>query len=339
MKKNIFIILVSSLLILMLIYFYDQKETVLNKEYIDYQKNIYVEYPYFNHPEIDHYINSYLNQYIKDYQALGNPLFIDYDYNEKNDNIELDLYVYSQKNNLVKKEVRKVKIDLTQGAILSNEEVIQASVNYDGYTQKIVDKNKPMIALTFDDGPNQNTARILNILEHYGAKATFFILGTNISGKEKIIERMNNLGMEIGNHMYSHKLLTKMPDQKIQAEIEKVDTLIFDIIGKYPTLIRPSYGTFNRRIKSLMDRPIIIWNVDTLDWKYHNSTRIYNKIMKNVSDGDIILMHDIYSATANSLEKVLPKLLDNGYQLVTVSELLYYKEVEIKKGNVYSNAN
>ncbi len=339
MKKNIFIILVSSLLILMLIYFYDQKETVLNKEYIDYQKNIYVEYPYFNYPEIDHYINSYLNEYIKDYQALGNPLFIDYDYNEKNDNIELDLYVYGQKNNLVKKEVRKVKIDLNQGAILSNEEVIQASLNYDGYTQKIVDKNKPMIALTFDDGPNQNTARILNILEHYGAKATFFILGTNISGKEKIIERMNKLGMEIGNHMYSHKLLTKMSDQKIQAEIEKVDTLIFDIIGKYPTLIRPSYGTFNRRIKSLMDRPIIIWNVDTLDWKYHNSTRIYNKIMKNVSDGDIILMHDIYSATANGLEKVLPKLLDNGYQLVTVSELLYYKEVEIKKGNVYSNAN
>lgn len=339
MKKNIFIILVSTLFILMLIYFYDQKELVLNKEYIDAKRNIYVEYPYFNHSEIDRYINGYLNQYIEDYQLLENFLFIDYDYEEINENIDLKMYIYGELGNLVKREVREVEIDLNQGIILSSEEVCQASLEYDGYVQKIIDKNKPMVALTFDDGPNHNTIRILDILEHYGVKATFFILGTNITEKEEIIEKMNDLGMEIGNHMYSHKLITKLSDEKILSEVERVDTMIFDIIGRYPTLIRPSYGTFNKRIKSLLDRPIIIWNVDTLDWKYHNSNRIYNKIMKNVSDGDIILMHDIYSATANSLEKVIPELLESGYQLVTVSELLYYKGVEMKEGEVYSHAH
>ena len=194
-----------------------------------------------------------------------------------------------------------------------------------------------MIALTFDDGPNHNTSRVLDILEKYNVKGTFFILGCNVDGNEKIIERMHSLGMELGNHMYSHKLLTRLEDEVIIGELKKVDDLVFDIIGEYPTLIRPSYGTFNKRIKGLMDRSIIIWNVDTLDWKYHNSERIAQRVLKDVDDGDIILMHDIYRATANSLEIVIPKLLEDGYQLVTVSELLYYKGVEMKKGEVYSS--
>ena len=89
----------------------------------------------------------------------------------------------------------------------------------------------------------------------------------------------------------------------------------------------------------MIDRPIIIWDIDTLDWKYHNSKRISNNILKKVKDGDIVLMHDIYSATANSLEITIPKLLDEGYSLVTVSELFYYKDIELSQGKVYGNAN
>ena len=88
-----------------------------------------------------------------------------------------------------------------------------------------------------------------------------------------------------------------------------------------------------------MDRPIIIWNIDTLDWKYHSSKNIYKRVIRDISDGDIILMHDIYTATANSLELIIPKLLNDGYQFTTVSELLYYKNKKIEKGRVYSNAN
>ena len=338
MKKNIFLILVSTLFILVLIYLYDEKERVLNQEYRDYLNNISIDYPYFNNGIIDNYLNDYLDSFIKQGSDWGDLLFIDYDYEELEDRIELILYIYQERGNLVQKEIRQMEIDVDDGIILEDKEVMDVVVEYDFYTQKMVDKDSKMVALTFDDGPNYNTTRVLDILEKYGIKATFFILGCNIKGNEKIIERMDKLGMEIGNHMYSHKLLTKLSNDTIKEEVKKVDSLVFDIIERYPTLIRPSYGTVNKRIKKVMNRPIVIWNVDTLDWKYHNSKKIAARVMRDVDDGDIILMHDIYRATANSLEKVIPELLEEGYQFVTVSELLYYKGVEMKAGNVYSFA-
>lgn len=339
MKKNLFIILISTLFILILIYLYDKKEEVINREYRDYENNISVDYPYFNNLVIDNYLNDYLEPFIEQGNDLLDLLFIDYDYEELEDRIELMLYIYKEKGSTVQREIRKMALDVDNGIILENNKVIDASIEYDIYHQTVIDNDKPMIAITFDDGPNHNTNRILDILEKYNAKATFFILGSNIKGNEKTIKRMKELGMEIGNHMYSHKLLTKLEDTKIKSEVEQVDDLIFNIINEYPTLIRPSYGTVNNRIKKIMDRPIIIWNVDTLDWKSHNSKKIANRALKNVSDGDIILMHDIYRATANSLEIIIPKLLEEGYQLVTVSELLYYKEIDTEAGKVYSNAN
>ena len=339
MKKNIFLILISILLILVLFYFYDDKEEILNKEYPDYNNNISIHYPYFNNIVIDNYLNDYLESYIEQGNDLLDLLFIDYDYEEINDRIELMLYIYKEKENTVKKETRKIELDMVNGLVLENRKVIDVVEYYDIYNQTIVDNTNKLIALTFDDGPNHNTSRVLDILEKYNAKATFFILGTNIKGNERIIKRMHNLGMEIGNHMYSHKLLTKLGNNEIKEEIKQVDNLIFDIINEYPTLIRPSYGTVNKKIKSIIDRPIITWNVDTLDWIYHNSKMIANNVLKKVKDGDIILMHDIYRATSNSLETIVPKLLSDGYQLVTVSELLYYKGIDTKLGGVYNNAN
>lgn len=337
MKKNIFLILVATLFILVLFYFYDKREIILNKEYYDYDNNISINYPYFNNIVIDNYLNDYLDSYIEQGNDLIDLLFIDYDYEELDERIDLIFYIYQEKGSVVKKETRKIKLDLINSQVIENSKIIDASIEYDIYNQNIVDNNKPMIALTFDDGPNHNTNRVLDILEKYNVKATFFILGTNIKGNENIIKRMNDLGMEIGNHMYSHKLLTKLEDEKILSEVKEVDNLIFNIINRYPTLIRPSYGTINSRIKKIMDRPIIIWNIDTLDWKYHNSKNIASRVLKKASNGDIILMHDIYRATANSLEIIIPKLLSDGYKLVTVSELLYYNDINMEPGNVYSN--
>lgn len=339
MKKNIFIILISTLFVLMLLYFYDRKEAVLNREYINEKENVYVEYPYFNDSYLDNYLNEYLNGYIQDKRDIHQFLFIDYDYELFQGMLELTMYIYMENGGLVEEEARKFELDLQNHLVTASKRVMQTGLSYDGYRQNMIDLEKPMVALTFDDGPNHNTVKVLDILEHYGVKATFFLLGCNVTGNEKTIQRMNQLGMEIGNHMYSHKLITRLSNDKIQSEVKKVDDLVFDIIGAYPTLIRPSYGTYNNRIKKLMDRPMVIWNVDTLDWKSHNSNQIAKRIFKSVSDGDIILMHDIYSATANSLEIIIPKLLEDGYQFVTVSDLLYYKNIEIKKGQVYSNAN
>lgn len=336
MKRDLFIILVSTLFILTLMYLYDKVEVVLNREYQNITDHVHIEYPYFHNQIIDNYINIYLNNYIE--KNGNNSLFIDYDYTEKKQNIELTIYIYEKNEGIIKEKQKTFSVNLTKGTIQSMEYVKENKV-YDIYYQKIIDKNKPMIALTFDDGPNHNTAKILTTLEKYHIKATFFILGRNIEGNEKVIKKMSDLNMEIGNHMYSHKLLTKLTSDEITKEIKKVDNLIFEITGKNPTLIRPSYGSYNNRIKKIMDRPIIIWNIDTLDWKYHNSKKIYKRVMKSISDGDIILMHDIYNATANSLELIIPELLKEDYQFVTVSELLYYKEKSLEKGKVYSNAN
>ncbi len=340
MKRTIFILLTSTLFILVLLYFYDRREMVLNREYLE-EKQFHIEYPYFDKKGVDDYLEYYLSSYLSE-KKLDEYLFIDYDYYEKDRNqIELLMYIYEENGVIVRENQRGFSIDLNSEEIVVNENIRNVSATkatYDGYRQKIIDPEKPMVALTFDDGPNHNTNKILSILEKYGVKATFFLLGCNITENEKTIQKMNNLGMELGNHMYSHKLLTKLKNDQIKEEIQKVDDLVFQITKRYPTLIRPSYGTYNKRIQSIVDRPIIIWNIDTLDWKYHNSKQIYQRVMKDISDGDIILMHDIYSATTNSLKLIIPKLLKDGYQLVTVSELLYFKGIETKNGQVYSRA-
>ena len=336
MKKYLFLILTTSLTILLLLYFYDEKEKVLNKEYQNI--NTHIEYPYFNNTLIDNYINNYLSNIITNTNYEEN-LFIDYDYYEENEVINLSMYTYKEQGKIVNNNTINFKIDINTNKITTTTTKKKSNIYYDFYKQKLIDKTKPMIALTFDDGPNYNTSKVLDILEKYNVKATFFILGTNIKGNEDIIERMDKLGMEIGNHMYSHKLVTRLKEDQLKGEITKVDTLISDITGKYPTLIRPSYGTYNKKIKKAVDRPIIIWNVDTLDWKSHNSKKISNRLLKNTKNGNIILMHDIYSATANSLEITIPKLLEMGYQLVTVSDLFYYNDKNLTKGSVYGGIN
>ena len=334
MKKNVFLLLLSTLFILILVYFYERRENVLVQYFVQ-DENTYIEYPYFHRREIDQDIMHSLNLYRDgDYDYL----FIDYDYNEECDEGSLTFYIYEEEGIMVRERTKTFLVDLLEGKIEDAENLATVSRYYDVFRGQMVSLEKPMIALTFDDGPNHNTVRVLDILEKYHIRATFFILGSNILGNEATIERMNQLNMEIGNHMYSHKLLTKLKSSEIKEEIKRVDDQIFSIIHRYPTVVRPSYGTFNRRIRSLIDRPIIIWNIDTLDWKYHSSKNIYKRVMKDVSDGDIILMHDIYRATANSLDLIIPKLLDEGYQFVTVSELLYYKDIEIKQGRVYSKA-
>ena len=338
MKKYIFIVLSTIILVAVLLYFYDAREEVLNREYIDDKNNIHIEYPYFNDRVIDSYINNYLELNISD--STDYELFMDYDYTLVNDIVDLYIYTYKEKGNTIKKQVKNMEIDLSSSSVVLDKNIKDVLYNYDYdlYSNKLIDRNKPLVALTFDDGPNANTSRVLDILEKYNVKATFFVLGTNIEGYEDTILRMKELGMEIGNHMYSHKLMTRLTEEEITSEIKKVDDLVFNIINRYPTLIRPSYGTSNKRMLKIIDRPVIIWDIDTLDWKYHNSTRISNKILDKVSDGDIVLMHDIYSATANSLEITIPKLLDKGYQLVTVSELFYLKEKELKAGKIYGRA-
>lgn len=326
MKMRYFLlpVIIISLMVLIV----DNNKEVVNKEVMS--DNLSISYPFFGNDTIDNYISNYLNSYMDEENIL-----IDYDLANFNDNYYLTFYKNIFNDNMVMSDSDSFCINNNFNSI---ERVEEATYEFDFVTNKNVDRDKKFVAITFDDGPNYNTNKVLDILDKYDVSATFFVLGSKIKGNEYILKKMKDSGMEIGNHTFSHLLLTKYKEDKIKKEIDDTSNLIFDVTGNYPKLLRPSYGSFNSKIKKVANMPIIIWDIDTLDWKYHNSKRITNRVVSKVKDGDIILMHDIYSATANALNNIIPELQSRGYVFVTVSELFYYKGITLEDGKVYGYA-
>lgn len=203
--------------------------------------------------------------------------------------------------------------------------------------KRIVDSNKPMIALTFDDGPNKKTTiPILETLKEYDGVGTFFILGNRVSSNVDILEMMIEQGNEIGNHSYSHKELTKLSYEGLREQITNTQDAVLGSTGIEPKLMRPTYGSYNDNLKSSVDMPLILWSIDTLDWKSRNAKKVTDHVLANVKDGDIILMHDIYDSTAEAVKSLVPVLIDKGYQLVTVSELFEARGKDLKAGQIYN---
>ena len=199
-----------------------------------------------------------------------------------------------------------------------------------------IDPSKPMVALTFDDGPSQYTTGILDALEKYKSRATFFQVGYRVNQYRDIVLRIDQLGCEIGNHSYDHALLGSASASKIRKEISVTDARIKAITGKKTVLLRPPYGSIGSSLKQNAGKPMILWSIDTLDWKSQNADKVYQHVMKNVSDGDIILMHDLYSSSRYAAKRIIQELKKRGYQLVTVSELAQYRKVKLLAGERYS---
>lgn len=201
----------------------------------------------------------------------------------------------------------------------------------------VIDSTKPMVAITFDDGPNPNhTNRILDTLACYNARATFFVLGSQAERYPEVLLRMKKLGCQIGNHTYNHPQLTTLSAQNISYQLNKTSEIVANATGTAPTAIRPPYGSYNKSVLSIAGAPLILWSIDTLDWKSRNANSVVNSVLPKVKDGDIILMHDIYSSTATAAETIVPELLARGFQLVTIDELAYYKNMSLSPGSVYS---
>lgn len=318
-------LIIISLMLLVL----DREKSLENKTIFSENKEI--SYPFFGTPEVDNYITNYLNDYIN----IDEEVLIDYDYSKDGALYYLTFYSSIISSNKIKSNTDSLIINTKDNTISKTREVFY---EYDAVQNKVVDTESKMIALTFDDGPNYNTNKILDVLEKYNVPATFFVLGSKIKGNEYILKRMSSDGNEIGNHTYSHLLLTKYDEDTVEEEIESTSKLVFEVTGKYPTLLRPSYGSVNSKIKKKANSPIIIWDIDTLDWKYHNSKKIAKRVINKAKDGDIVLMHDIYSATANALNIIIPELQNKGYTFVTVSELFYYKGITLENGKVYGYA-
>lgn len=199
-----------------------------------------------------------------------------------------------------------------------------------------VDINAPMVALTFDDGPNPDyTKRILDVLNANYSRATFFVVGTNAELYAETLQMISESGSEIGNHSFSHKNFTEIESAEVEKEIDKVNRAVKKATGEKTTVIRPPYGAFNDDVLSQFEEPAILWDVDTEDWDSRNAQKIAENILSEVKDGDVILMHDIYESTAEAVEIIVPKLKELGYQIVTVSELAKYKGKTLEAGKVY----
>ena len=202
-----------------------------------------------------------------------------------------------------------------------------------------IDPKKKMVALTYDDGPyTPVTNQILDVLEEYNGRATFFVVGSRVSTYKDCIKREYKLGCEIGNHTYNHTILTSVGASTIKSEISKTNDAVKKITGQAPTIVRTPGGSVNSTVKANVDYPMFNWSVDTLDWKNRNSSSVVSSVKGNVRDGSIILMHDLYGSTGNATEEIVPWLVKNGYQLVTVSELMAVKGVETKDGQLYTKA-
>ena len=190
-----------------------------------------------------------------------------------------------------------------------------------GVLYRKIDKKKKMVALTYDDGPSANTPKILDTLEKYDAVATFFVVGNRVSTYANTVKRAYGMGCEIGNHTYEHKILTRADAAGIREQVSKTNAAVKNITGTDPIVMRPPGGCVNDTVKSQTGMPMILWSIDTLDWRTRNAASTKTAVLDHVKDGDIVLMHDLYEATANASTTIIPTLVERGYQLVTVSEL------------------
>lgn len=187
----------------------------------------------------------------------------------------------------------------------------------------IVNENGPVIALTFDDGPYPKvTGHILDVLEKNGVCATFFVLGSRIEGHEDMLTRMDELGCEIGNHSFSHADLTRLSKADCQRELSDTDAEIRRVTGHEASVVRPPYGYYNKAVRSAAGRPLILWTVDTNDWRGKAPGEIADYVIQQAKEGSVILMHDQQTQTADAMEMIIPTLIDEGFRFVTVSELI-----------------
>lgn len=196
-------------------------------------------------------------------------------------------------------------------------------------------KQRPMIALTFDDGPGEYTEELLNCLVENNAKATFFMLGQNVEAYPEIAKELSDAGMELGNHSYSHPDLVTIGADAAAQQVSNTDAALKAATGFEATVMRPPGGSFNDSVKAAIDHPLIIWSIDTRDWATKSEDQTYQVVMDNAQDGSVVLMHDIHEWSVKAAIRMIPDLIAKGFKLVTVSELAEAKGKNLQSGNAY----
>ncbi len=203
---------------------------------------------------------------------------------------------------------------------------------------RVIDPTKPMVALTFDDGPSPYTAQILDSLEANGGRATFFMVGNRMANYSSTVRRMVEMGCEPASHTWGHNTITGLSESALISNLDQFDNTLQSLTGARSVVMRPPGGAINETSKNALARrgtPAILWSIDTLDWKTKNTQQTINVVLGQVQDGDIVLMHDLHQPTAAAAVVIIPELTKRGYQLVTVSELAAYRG-GMQGGHTYS---
>ncbi|MDO4602587.1 MAG: polysaccharide deacetylase family protein [Eubacteriales bacterium] len=201
--------------------------------------------------------------------------------------------------------------------------------NEDGTYNK--EKKRPMLALTFDDGPSEYTDELLDCLEKNNAKATFFMLGQNVELYPDAVKRMQEMGCDIGSHSWDHLDLMTLDENGIAEEFSKTDEALIKACGQPASVARAPYGSADQHVYDIVQKPFFMWSLDTLDWKLLDAQADYDAVMNgDLTDGSIILMHDIHEPSVQAALKLIPDLVAKGYKLVTVSEMAEAKGVELQ---------
>ncbi len=203
---------------------------------------------------------------------------------------------------------------------MGRKETREADSGAEGVIEMPAEKT---IALTFDDGPHPiYTKELLEGLRERGVKATFFLMGANIEGNEELVLEMERDGHLIGNHGFRHEQMTEEGAEAVCESVEETGSLIKAITGKKPEYLRPPYGAWNEELAEELNLTPVFWSVDSLDWKYENTSQITQRVLKKVKNGDVILMHDIFSTSVQAALEIIDTLQAQGYTFVTADELV-----------------
>lgn len=196
--------------------------------------------------------------------------------------------------------------------------------------------DKKLVALTFDDGPSsETTPGLLELLYEKNVPATFFMLGARASANPDIVRQAKELGNEIASHTYSHQNLIRITAGAVAEDIAATNAVFSSIIGETPALTRPPYGNINDNVRKYVGTPMILWSVDTLDWKYKTTESIMSYTRSEIYDGAIILMHDIHPTSVAAVPTLIDELRSDGYEFVTVSELATLRGINLTSGVAY----
>ena len=218
---------------------------------------------------------------------------------------------------------------ITLFIIISSSQEISSMVENNDIFFKSGSRDEKLIALTFDDGPHpKETHEVLDILDKYNVKGTFFVVGKHANWYSEPLIRASKEGHEIGNHTFSHPDISNLSSDDIKREIKECEDTLVKITGKKPTLFRPPYGSYSEdklgKIAKECGYKIILWTtIDAKDWKNPPSVQISDTIINKVQNGDIILLHDYGTEnTVKALDIIIPSLMEKGYKFVTVSEII-----------------